>query len=356
MRALFVLPLALTGCYATIEPGHRGLLFNPHHGGLQKDVLGPGRHKVGYWGRVDDFDVTYSTHKEEQRTKSIEGTNIDVKLSIRYRPVVQELYELDTEIGPNYYDEVIGPEFRTAIRGTFARHSYLEVQKMNEKIEDEIEAEVRRRIAGSHVEITSVTLENLEFPPEIDASIQAKQLGEQEAARKMRQQEAEQARLKEAQAFREDMMKREQNETKAKALLENERELTEKEHEKAMAEAQAQIEKEKVEAEAQIEKVKVEADSLAKVAKAKADAQAMSLMAKAHADERRAESSTLTPLQVMMHGYDALAKLGGENTAFIFGDWSKVPSFLFPQTPAFRALFPGAGAAPSNGPLARNAH
>ena len=31
-----------------------------------------------------------------------------------------------------------------------------------------------------------------------------------------------------------------------------------------------------------------------------------------------------------MHAYDALGKLGGENTHMFIGDWSKVPNFLFP--------------------------
>jgi len=46
-----------------------------------------------------------------------------------------ELYELDTEIGTNFYDEVIGPEFRSAARGVFARHSYLDLMKRNEQVE-----------------------------------------------------------------------------------------------------------------------------------------------------------------------------------------------------------------------------
>ena len=66
-----------------------------------------------------------------------------------YRPVVTELYELDTEVGPDYYHEVIAPEFRSAARGVFARHSYPDLERNNEKIEDEIEGDLRRRTTGS---------------------------------------------------------------------------------------------------------------------------------------------------------------------------------------------------------------
>ena len=56
------------------------------------------------------------------------------------------------------------------------------------------------------------------------------------------------------------------------------------------------------------------------------------LLAKAHAEEKKAESVTLTPLMVMMHAYDSLAKLGGSGTNIMLGDWSRVPQFLFPAS------------------------
>ncbi|HZU81753.1 MAG TPA: prohibitin family protein, partial [Polyangiaceae bacterium] len=188
--ALAFAALATAGCAtATIEPGHRGLYFEPTGGGLRREVLQPGKYKLGWCffyctsNRVDDFDVTYSTRTEEIHTQSLEGLDMSLKLSVIYRPIVSELYQLDTEIGANYYDEVVGPEFRSACRGVFARHSYAELQKKNESIENEVEAELRRRTAGKHVEISSVTLETVSYAPEIAEKIRQKIAGEQEAAR-----------------------------------------------------------------------------------------------------------------------------------------------------------------------------
>jgi hypothetical protein len=147
---LIALTIGGTGCYgATIEPGHRGMLFDPKSGGLKHDILAPGYYSLDscflrtVCQRIDDFDVTYSTKKEEIQTVSIEQLTMQLRVAVIYRPIISELYELDTEIGPNYYDEVIGPEFRSAARGVFARHSYTELQKNNAAIEDEIEAELR---------------------------------------------------------------------------------------------------------------------------------------------------------------------------------------------------------------------
>ncbi len=249
-------------------------------------------------------------------------------MGLRYRPIVTELYDLDVEVGPNYYDEVIGPEFRTAARGVFARHSYLGLQQSNEKIENEIEDELKRRTAGNHVEISSVTIEEIVGSPEIVNVVQARLVAEQDSARKKVLLESEGLQQRQALDNRQHAQERELEIDAERAKRRAEAELIKKQHERQVAEEQATI-----------DRVNAETEAAVRVTKAKAEA--LSLLADAKAKEKRAEATALTPLQVMMHGYDALAKLGGENTAFIFGDWSKVPSFLFPNTPAFRSLFPG---------------
>jgi regulator of protease activity HflC (stomatin/prohibitin superfamily) len=303
-----LLLLSICGCGYVVEPGHRGLLFNPRRGGLQPDVLAPGWHRVGVYGRVDDFDVTYSTKHEDLHTISAEGLAMDVRVSLIFRPIVGELYDLDVEIGPNYYEEVVGPEFRTATRGVFARHSYLEVQRINEKLEDEIEAELRRRIAGKHIEVSSVTMEAVDYAPEIAAAIRAKLVGEQEAIRRKAQLEADALRQRlelEHEAEREK--------------LQTEAELRKKERERRLAEEQSTI-----------ERVQADTEAQTRVTRAKAEAQAIATLAEAKAKEKRAESVALTPLMVQMHAYDALSHLGGSGTTIMLGDWSHVPSFLFP--------------------------
>jgi regulator of protease activity HflC (stomatin/prohibitin superfamily) len=196
--------LAGTGCAtATIEPGHRGLLFAPHDGGLKRDVLQPGSYKLGACfiactsNRIDDFDVTYSTRAEALKVRSTEGLDVDLGVSVVFRPIISELYQLDTEIGPRYYDEVVGPELRSTVRGVLARHSYADLHKRDEAIEDEIEAELRRRTAGRHVEIASVTLEKVAYAPEVAEAVRQRVAAAEEAKRQeeaaRRQEAAEEA-------------------------------------------------------------------------------------------------------------------------------------------------------------------
>ncbi len=344
----------LSGCASSlVEPGHRGLLFDPKNGGLQQEVLRPGHYRhglciIGPCARVDDFDVTYSRRQEQIHTTSQEGLALDLTLTVVYRPIVAELYQLDTEIGPNYYDEVVGPEFRSTSRGVFARHSYLELQKSNEKIENEIEAELRRRIAGRHVEVSSVLLEKVGYAPEIALAVRARLVGQEEAARLKAEQENEAARKK-----REIEIRAEQERLAAEAAAAQQKLVLEQDalHKKLALEAAAAQKRLVLEQEAAQETARIDLDlrrkkselelaqqqaqidklqAEARLAQAKADAQARIALARAKADETRAEAAGITPMHVMMHAYDALGKLGGTGTSIMLGDWSKVPSFLFP--------------------------
>ena len=79
---------------------------------------------------------------------------------------------------------MIGPEFRSAARGVLARHPYQELLRKNEQIENEIEADLRRRTTGKHVEIASVTLEAIIYAQDIARAVQDKLVAEQDAGTK----------------------------------------------------------------------------------------------------------------------------------------------------------------------------
>jgi prohibitin 2 len=189
-----ILAGASWGCASTtIQPGHRGLLFDPKNGGLGHEVLSPGYYRLRPSAHIADYDITYSTRTESIKAHTSEGLGVEVKLGVIYRPVVSELYELDTEIGPNYYDEVVGPELRSAALGIVARHSCADLVRNDQRqLVDEIEAETRMRLKGRHVELAAAMLESLDLPPELVAAVRARVVAAQNALRD----EADRARAK----------------------------------------------------------------------------------------------------------------------------------------------------------------
>jgi len=347
LKKAFLVLAALTavGCgRQAVEPGQRGLRYDPHNGGVKPEVLQPGLHSLGWCfmrdcGYVETYDITYQTKKESVFTPSSEGLAMDVKIAVMFRPVISELYQLHTEIGKDYYEEVVGPEFRSAARNVLARHSYTNLVGQLEKIEDEIEAEVRRRTNGKHVEIASITLEQVKYAsPEIATAVEKRLIGQQEAARQKASIEATAARekmqleLAAAQAKLKAETEATQAKLQADIAAEKAKQETELAAQRARLEAELALERARTQREVvkqQLAIDKLEAEQ--KVIRAKAAADERSLLAAATAAEKRAEAASYTPLTVQAAGYEALGKLGGSGTTIFLGDWSRAPNFLWPK-------------------------
>jgi prohibitin 2 len=348
-----------TGCAGVaIQPGHRALYFDPGNGGIQHEVLQPGWYRTAcpFWEpdskcpRVDDFDVTYTTSKEELHVLSQEGLPLDLHIAVSYRPIVAELYMLDTEIGGNYFDEVVGPEFRSAAIGVFAKTSYQDLQRKNGAIEDDIEKALRQRLAGKHIEVSSVLIQKVDYAPEILSAEKERVVSQEETLKKKQllanQAETEKMELETqtAQKKMELAAQAEQQKLAATTELEVKKIQIQKDTDEEKFRIDSSMRNKAAEAkltleQARIDKMKADAEALTKVTKANGEASARIALARASAAEGQAESASVTPMQVEMHAYDALGKLGGSNTSVMLGDWSKLPNWLFPKTPGFQSAF-----------------
>jgi prohibitin 1 len=327
---LMIAALGLVGCgRQAVEPGQRGLRYEPHNGGVKPDVLQPGSYGLGWCmfrdcGYIETYDVTYQTRKETVFTPSSEGLAMDIKCTVMFRPVISELYALHTEIGKDYYEEVLGPEFRSAARNVLARHSYTNLVGQLDKVEDQIEEELRRRTHGKHVEIASITLEEIKYAsPEIASAVEKRLIGQQEAARQKAAIEAQAAREKTQLELAAAQAKLKAETEANQARLQNEIAAEKSRTESELHLLQAKNQKEVLAQQLQIDKLEAQR----KVIQAEASAKERSLLAA----RRRTRIAPRTALTVQAAGYEALGKLGGNGTTIFLGDWSRAPTFLWPK-------------------------
>ena len=231
----------------------------------------------------------------------------------------------------NYYDEVVGPEFRSAASGVFARHSYTELAANKEKIEDEIEHDVQRRIKGKHVAITSITLESIEYAPEIQTATRERIVGEQEASQACRDGAGSaRRRLGERGAQAEAALEQEtaQSRPDPEPAAEQELKLT---HGSRGEEERARDRRGRRAA-------REGQGRRRRSRRRKADAEAMTILARAHAEENRAATQAISPLTVQMKAYEALGQLGGTGTTIMLGDFSQGPAVPVPARLRQRVL------------------
>jgi regulator of protease activity HflC (stomatin/prohibitin superfamily) len=177
----------MQGCRCpTVDSGNRGIVFKTLGGGTSKEVLGEGLHVIPIWNYVIAYDTRVHEMKEQLIVLSSNGLTLKVDASVRFRPVVEELYELQTQIGPDYDQKVIAPIVRSEARKVFGRYQPEEIYSTKrEEIERQIYDEVTKALAGKHVLVEAVLVRDVDMPENIKVAIQDK-LAEEQASQKMR--------------------------------------------------------------------------------------------------------------------------------------------------------------------------
>jgi len=191
MRRALVLCLVaapfMPGCACpTVASGHRGIVFKTFAGGTSREVLGEGMHVMPIWNNVIAYDTRVHEMKEGLVVLSSNGLTLRVDASVRYRPKADELFELQTQIGPDYDQKVVAPVVRSEARKVFGRYQPEEIYSTRrEEIEKQIYDEVTRALEGKHVVVEAVLVRDVDLPDAIKTAI-ADKLAEEQRAQKMR--------------------------------------------------------------------------------------------------------------------------------------------------------------------------
>ena len=177
----------LAGCRCpVVQSGHRGIVFKTLGGGTSKEMLGEGMHVMPLWNGVIPYDLRVREMKEALSVLSNNGLAIRVDASVRYRPKAEELYELQTQIGPMFGDIVVAPVVRSEARKVFGRYAPEEIYSTKrEEIEQQIYDEVLKALEGKHVVVEAVLVRDVELPEAIKTAI-ADKLAEEQRSQKMR--------------------------------------------------------------------------------------------------------------------------------------------------------------------------
>jgi regulator of protease activity HflC (stomatin/prohibitin superfamily) len=185
VAVLLAMPF-LPGCRCpVVDSGHRGIVFKSLGGGTSKEVLGEGMSIMPIWNSVIYYDTRVHEMKEQLAVISSNGLTILVDVSIRYRPKLEELYELQTQIGPDYAQKLVAPVVRSEGRKVFGRYQPEEIYSTKrELIEQQIYGEVLKALEGKHVIVEAVLVRDVSLPDAIKVAI-ADKLAEEQRSQKM---------------------------------------------------------------------------------------------------------------------------------------------------------------------------
>ncbi len=202
---LFFVVIMLWASVAYVPAGSVGVLTL--FGKVTGEVLPEGTHFVNPFKVNNRMIVRTETIKETASVPSNEGLIMNLDTSLLFRLDPSKAAEVYQKLGMNYQDVVVEPNLRATIRSVTSMHSANALYSgEREKVAQQIYTELATALQARGIVVENVLLRDIQLPPALKQSIEAKQQAEQESLAmsfrlQKEKQEAERKRI-EAQGIR----------------------------------------------------------------------------------------------------------------------------------------------------------
>jgi prohibitin 1 len=139
--------------------------------------------------------------KESANVPSNEGLILALDTSLLFRLDHNKAAEVYQSVGVNYAEKIVEPTLRAAIRASTSAHTANALYtNARELVQQQIQDELKTQLATRGVIVENVLLRDVQLPPMLKSSIEAKQQAEQDALRmsfilQKEKQEAERKRI-----------------------------------------------------------------------------------------------------------------------------------------------------------------
>lgn len=174
------LGMVFVSCISIISPGEVGLMWRPYSTGLSQKPLESRVQTYMPWNSVYVYSVQWSSFQEKVEVLTRDDLTITVTADIIIRPIQNEIYELEMEIGRDYYDKVVKPQFRTAIRNILSAYNMVSISKETPNVSAQIKKSLAEKLKYKHIEIDDVIVDDVEYSPSILKAIESKLTKQQE--------------------------------------------------------------------------------------------------------------------------------------------------------------------------------
>ena len=194
-------PLLLSGC-AVVSSGFAGVEWAPSKGTIKK-ALPEGFHLVSPFATIYYYDLRQQERQASLEVQASDGLTLLLMTSVLYRPNPNRLYELQTSLGPNYYDVLIAPLLGSVARKIVGQYRPEDVwSKKRQEVETELLEALKAQVAGQPIYIDAVVIRTVRLPRTLQEAIDRK-LQEQQRAQEMQyvlDREEQEAKRKEIEA------------------------------------------------------------------------------------------------------------------------------------------------------------
>ena len=183
--AIFLILSILIASCSMVKPGSHGMMYSASKKGLKTDkIYENGAVWHWPWNRVISYNLQWQTYSEEIAILTKDELHINLTVSVTLRPIEADLPNLELEVGQDYYNSVVRPEFISLTRNVFSNYKYSEVSIKSPEIETTIFTRLVDNAKGKHLEFDNVTVDHIMYPEVVTSAVNRKLAVEQDIEQK----------------------------------------------------------------------------------------------------------------------------------------------------------------------------
>lgn len=175
----FVLVILLSSSLGSVKAGERGvkLRFGAVVGVVQEGLYG----KIPFIENVVKLDVKTQKHQLNALSYSKDLQSVDAAIALNYHLNPESVELLWKEIGRDYEERIIDPAIQESVKAATAKFTAQELIDERPKLKEEIKTELFNRLDGRHLVVEDFSIVNFDFSDVFEASIEKKQVAQQDA-------------------------------------------------------------------------------------------------------------------------------------------------------------------------------
>lgn len=178
--AVIIITLGTTAV-RVVPPGHVGVLVLL---GKVYGTISEGVHLVNPLAYMELMSVRTKEIFEHAEVPSKEGLNVVLEVSCLYHLLPDRADEVYRQVGLNFEDVVVKPQFRSAIRGNTVKHEAKDLYTSGrELVANEIFKDLEEEFHRRGVVVESILLRRIQLPPSVVEAINSKLAAEQDSQR-----------------------------------------------------------------------------------------------------------------------------------------------------------------------------
>jgi regulator of protease activity HflC (stomatin/prohibitin superfamily) len=161
--------------FVNIQSGHAGVYFSLLFGGTDTtSVRGEGFQLKLPWDTIFDYDIRLQQVPYEFSVISGDGLQLQIRVSVRCRPLRQRLAFLQKDIGPDYVQKIVIPQTQLALRTVAGSYSAEKLYSTSRGILEEAMDKTIERLTGKYILIDQILITGVYIPEALKRAIEAK--------------------------------------------------------------------------------------------------------------------------------------------------------------------------------------